>query len=264
MSNRDINIHIKRKKLRHRKKIINLITFSLISILSITIGFKKILSFKIRLANITSKNRFIPTSSKNVPLDSADVFTICIDAGHGDWDFGTIGLNDSAEKDIVLSITIKLGELLESQGIDVVYTRTTDTLFWSDNSTENLYERVNISKDSGADLFISIHCNSSDESHSYKGIETWYNNDDDESNLFATLIQNELSNLEYTSDRGTKYYSEDEPLAVLNNNDVPSVLIELGFLSNLSDESFLTSENGQSLSAEAIFNGILTYKDTLN
>ena len=257
MNSNGINRYIKRrKKLKKLKKIRILISISLISIIGLTLFLSKISNMKVD--NNTS------ISNRDARLVDDDVFTVVIDAGHGDWDVGTIGLNNSYEKDIVLPIALKLGELLEAQNINVVYTRTTDTLFWSDDSVENLYERVAISNENNADLFISIHCNSTDESSSYNGVETWYNIDDKESNLLANLIQDELSALEYTSDRGIKCYDKTEPLAVLERNNAPSALIELGFISNASDEAFLTSKNGQTLSAEAIYNAILTYKDTLN
>lgn len=249
MDTKDKNIYIqKRKLLKNKKNIRTLLSIFLLCIISLIFILNKSLNSKIEITSIKY----------------ADVFTVVIDAGHGDWDVGAIGLNNSYEKDIVLPIALKVGELLESQNINVVYTRTSDTLFWSDNSVENLYERVAISNENNADVFISIHCNSNYESSSYNGVETWYNIDDEESSLLANLIQNELSALEYTSDRGTKYYDKTEPLVVLEHNNAPSTLIELGFLSNASDEAFLTSEIGQTLSAEAIYNAILTYKDTLN
>ena len=249
MAIKDKNFFIqKRKLLKRRKNIRALFSIFSLCIISLIFILNKSLNSKIEITSIKHDN----------------AFTVVIDAGHGDWDAGTIGLNNSYEKDIVLPIALKVGELLESQNINVVYTRTSDTLSWSDDSVENLYERVAISNKNNADVFISIHCNSTDESYSYNGVETWYNIDNEESSLLATLIQNELSALEYTSDRGTKYYDKTESLVVLEHTTAPSALIELGFISNPSDEAFLTSKNGQTLSAEAIYNAILTYKDTLN
>lgn len=196
-------------------------------------------------------------------IENSDVFTVCLDAGHGDWDVGAIGINSSLEKDIVLSITLETGKLLEEAGVNVVYTRKDDTLTWSDNSTENLYERVNISEENNSDLFISIHCNSTDESSSYKGVETWYNPNSIESEEFAEYIQRELINKNYTEDRGIKYYSSDAPLAVLNHNSATAALIELGFISNLSDENYLTSKSGQATIAKSISEAVLKYKSTL-
>ena len=197
----------------------------------------------------------------NEKLD--DTFTVCIDPGHGDWDVGAIGIGGSYEKDIVLDVSLELGKLLESEGMNVVYTRTSDSLTWSDNSTENLYERVKICEDSNSDIFISIHCNSVGDLSEYRGVETWYNSESYNSEVLATTIQEELSNMNYTDDRGVKFYDENEPLAVLNNNTVPSALIELGFISNWADENYLNSEYGQATIAKAICNAILSYKNNV-
>lgn len=157
------------------------------------------------------------------------------------------------EKNINLGVSLKLGKLLQDSGFNVVYTRDSDNISLSDKEMENLLERVDISKKYNADIFISIHCNTTDESSSYNGIETWYNPKDDNNEILANYIQDELSSLEYSQDRGIK---SDSELVVLEKNDIPSILVELGFLSNSSDEHFLKSSSGQAQCAEAIFNGI--------
>lgn len=220
---------------------------------------------------ITNYNNYQKNKALEVRLISSseeieyieDTFTVCIDPGHGDWDVGAIGIGGSYEKDIVLDIALILGELLEAEGINVIYTRNNDELTWSDNSTENLYERVRICEDNNSDIFISIHCNSAGDSSEYKGVETWYNNKSYNSELLATTIQEELSNIDYTEDRGIKFYDEDEPLAVLNNNSVPAALIELGFISNWSDEDYLISDYGQTTIAKAMFNAVINYKNSI-
>lgn len=263
MNTKDKNIYIEKRKLLNRKKNIrSLASIFLISIISLIFILTKTSNSKIEIASISNNDKPMSTSRIST-LNADDTFTVVIDAGHGDWDVGAIGLNGSYEKDIVLDVALKLGKLLESEDINVVYTRTSDTLFWSDDSVENLYERVSISNENNADVFVSIHCNTAEESSYYNGVETWYNIDDDEGSVLASLIQDELSALDYTSDRGTKYYDKTESLVVLENTIAPSALVELGFLSNFSDEAFLTSEKGQSLSAKAIYNAILTYRDTL-
>ena len=264
MNTKDKNIYIRKRRLLNRKKNTrNLISIFLIPLIFLIFIGAKTLNSKTEIFDVSANDNSIATTRIST-LNPDDTFTVVIDAGHGDWDVGTIGLNDSYEKDIVLNVALKLGELLESEDINVVYTRTSDTLFWSDDSVENLYERVNISNENNADVFVSIHCNSTEESPYYNGVETWYNIDDDEGSILARLIQDELSALDYTSDRGSKYYDKEESLVVLENTIAPSALVELGFLSNFSDEAFLTSEKGQSLSAKAIYNAILTYRDTLN
>lgn len=257
-------IYSKKQKLRKRKKLRKLFIYLLICFIPSLILIYNFLSNKFIL-NFTTNNSTYTVSDNSLVRSVENTITVCIDAGHGDWDVGAEGISGSYEKDINLDIALNLGEKLENSGINVVYTRNSDTLNWSDNSTENLYERVNISKNNNSDLFISLHCNNSDESSYYSGVETWYNPVDYASKLFATLVQNELANLNYTEDRGIKAYSADYTLAVLEHNTVPSVLIELGFLSNYYDEAFLLSENGQTLCAAAIYNAInIAIEDILN
>ncbi|MGL5086355.1 MAG: N-acetylmuramoyl-L-alanine amidase family protein, partial [Clostridium sp.] len=248
MSNKNNYINNK-KRLRHQRKVRRLkAIYSLCIIVFVLFSSKVIIN-----------KTFSSKSAKPTPIVAEDIFTVCLDAGHGDWDFGTIGLNKTSEKDIDLAITLKVGKLLEAQGIKVVYTRTNDNLTWSDNSTDNLYDRIEISEKNNSDLFISIHCNGSEESSSYKGIETWCNGELEEDKLLASYIQNELSALQYTEDRGLKFYDPLEPLIVLEHTDITSALIELGFLSNADDEAFLTSKSGQKLISGAISKGVLSY-----
>lgn len=258
MKNNNIHKYIKKKKLRLKiRKLIRKY------ILPPFLAFTSLFFLATKMVN--SPNSFLEESrgSRSVfALDSIeDTFTVCLDAGHGDWDVGAIGSSGSYEKDIVLSITLLIGEYLAMEGIDVVYTRTNDSLTWTDISTENLYERVDISTSNNSDLFISLHCNSS-EYYEYNGIETWYASQNPESKTLATLIQDELSAIEYTTDRGIKEDSIFEPLAVLNNNPATAVLVELGFISNWSDEYFLLSPSGQVQCAQAIANGIISYKNS--
>lgn len=229
----------------------------------ISLGIGAIILMLIILLNVNIKNKESQIAKEvNVAVLNEENFIVCIDAGHGDWDIGAEGISGIYEKDINLEVTLKLGELLEEyDGIDIVYTRTNDELSWSDSATENLYDRVEIAKEASADMFISIHCNSSNESKTYRGVESWYNPDREDGRVLADLIQNELSELEYTLDRGVKTYREGDELAVLEHNSAVSVLIELGFISNLNDEKYLSSELGQSQCAEAIYNAIVEYKE---
>ena len=250
MSSTKFDINKKRKllyKRKRRRKFIFYITSS-IFILILFLTFKSFnnIYFNKKIASNTSSN---------------NEFIICIDPGHGDWDVGAKGISGSLEKDIVLSIALKLGELLDKEeNIKIVYTRTNDSIPWLDNSNDSLKERIKISEVFKADLFISIHCNSNYDDKTVKGIETWYKSSDEKSKDFAKYIQYELSNIDFTEDRGIKTYSnKEDALAVLELNSTTSALVELGFLSNTSDERYLKSENGQNFCAEALKNGILKY-----
>jgi len=189
-------------------------------------------------------------------------FTICIDAGHGGYDVGAINSSDVFEKDVTLKIALKVGTLLENDGINVLYTRTSDNVSWPSNNKLDLRARVEVSNAAKADVFVSIHCNSSTES-SYRGVETWCRFPNSFGETLAKSIQNELGNSNYTTDRGLRYESSGHSLAVLRLNNSVSALIEIGFLSNSSDANFITSENGQDVCANSIVTGILNYKSSL-
>ena len=170
------------------------------------------------------------------------LYNVCIDPGHGDWDYGAISPNDIAEKDITLSIALKLGKLLEDEGgFKVIYTRATDKMDWIENANDSLKERIKISEISKADIFISLHCNYSSESNEILGVETWYNPSDDNSLTLSKYLQQSLIDLDYTTNRGLKSYVSGEELAVLELNTATSSLVELGFLTNSSDEKYLSS-----------------------
>ncbi|VYT99967.1 N-acetylmuramoyl-L-alanine amidase [Clostridium tertium] len=232
-------------KRKRRRKIIFRLTLLFTLIFCLSVYF--ILNSK---GLINKKVTFAPSKEKD--------FIVCIDAGHGDFDIGSKGLSGSLEKDIVLNITLKLGELLEKENIKVVYTRTNDSLSWVDDANDSLKERIRISEAFNSDLFISIHCNSNYDNTSAKGIETWYKASDEKSKAFAENIQLSLENLNYTDNRGVKtYVKKEDALAVVELNSATSALVELGFLSNSLDERYLTLDSNQDKIAKALKEGIV-------
>jgi N-acetylmuramoyl-L-alanine amidase len=187
---------------------------------------------------------------KNVTGNVLKDRIIVVDAGHGGKDPGTIGSNTN-EKTIVLSVAQKLKEKLESAGAKVIMTRDDDTFI-------SLEGRVEIAKKNHAELFISIHVNSA-SSNKANGAETYYDTSTNpkgyESYLLAKEIQSQIVNNAKMYDRGVK----DNRFYVIRNNTVPSVLIELGFISNESDAAKLTSSSYQDIFAESIYQGIVQY-----
>ena len=230
-----------------------------------------------------------------VPVDP---FVVVLDAGHGGKDPGNVG-NGYKEKDIALSIVLKVGKELERKGIKVVYTRSTDVFI-------PLMERGQIANDAEADLFVSVHCNS--HSSQASGTETFvlglnrnktnfevakrensviymeedykvtYNGFDpnspesfigmtlmqeeylNQSILLADLIQKKFTNELQRKNRGVK----EGALIVLHQTYMPSVLVEVGFLTNDSEGAFLNSVAGQNKMAGAIADGILGYGAQIN
>jgi N-acetylmuramoyl-L-alanine amidase len=181
---------------------------------------------------------------------------VVIDPGHGGKETGAIGFGVE-EKDINLAIALKAGEILEEEGINVEYTRTRDTYV-------GLSERAEIANDLNAALFVCIHSNAS-TSPSACGTETYYYAPMDNVDLFwqkgersrlANCIQEELIDALDTVDRGVK---NNQAYTVLVKTEMPSVLIEVAFLSNERENDLLTSKNFQKKAAQAIADGILKY-----
>jgi N-acetylmuramoyl-L-alanine amidase len=220
---------------------------------------------------------------------------IVIDAGHGGHDTGTIGPTGLMEKDLCLDVALRLGKIIQQRlpGAEVVYTRSDDTFI-------PLEERTRVANEAKADLFISIHANSSHD-HAARGIETYYLNlkgspdamevaarenataqqsihdlEDivkkiarsekiDESREFAADIQESLAKRiqklnKTVKDRGVR----KAPFVVLVGADMPSILTEISFLSNPADERLLKNPEHRQRVAEGLYQGMANYLQSLN
>ncbi|GFR35260.1 N-acetylmuramoyl-L-alanine amidase CwlD [Thermobrachium celere] len=187
---------------------------------------------------------------------------IIIDAGHGGIDPGAIGRDGTIEKDINLSISLKLKAYLEDAGFTCIMIREVDEGLYSeygrvrDKKNEDLRNRRQFIKKYKADLFISIHLNFFPESQ-YYGAQVFYPKNDSKSEEIAKLIQAELIK---TLNRGNKREAKGtNDIYVIRDNEIPSVLVECGFLSNYEEEQLLKREDYQNKIAWAIFKGISTY-----
>lgn len=189
------------------------------------------------------------TGSENSDLPSTTrrIKKVVIDPGHGGSDPGAVGPTGKQEKDVVLSVSLKLRDLLESRGVSVVMTRTTDIYL-------TLQERTKISNNSGADFFLSVHANSSTTPTS-NGTETYSYNSTGMGAEVAKSIQNELVKAIGLTNRGFKTAN----FYVIKYNNIPSALVELAFISNPNEETLLASDAFQNKCAEAIAIAILNY-----
>lgn len=178
---------------------------------------------------------------------------VCIDPGHGGYDSGAVGPTGIKEKDITLKVAQKTGSILESKGIKVVYTRTSDKVSWPSSEGLDLKKRTEIANSMNPNYFVSIHCNSVDNAPSAKGTETYYSSGSVLGEKLATNIQNELIKKLSTTNRGTKTAN----FYVLRNSNSPAILTELEFISNAETEKDLNSEEFQNKCAQAIANGVL-------
>lgn len=224
---------------------------------------------------------------------------VVIDPGHGGRDPGALG-RYSQEKDIVLAISLKLGNYIKEHyhDVEVVYTRTKDEFI-------ELHQRAQIANDHKADLFISVHCNGAASSRAF-GTETFvmglqksqanlevakkenasillednymenydgYDPNSPEANIIFTLYQNAfldqslgMASLVQNQFR-TRAGRHDRgvkqgPFLVLYRVAMPGILVEAGFLTNPAEEDYLNSEQGQAHIASAIFRAFREYKES--
>lgn len=172
--------------------------------------------------------------------------TICIDAGHGGKDSGAVG-NGLLEKDIVLNIAKILKEQLLEKGFNVCMTREDDTFV-------ELKDRCVISNKQKADIFVSIHCNSAENKSAF-GFEIYHTQGSMQGQKLSADIKlsiNENKELIRT-DRGIKTAN----FTVLTGTNMPAVLVETAFISNIEDSKILKAK--QSEFATAICKGICSY-----
>lgn len=174
-----------------------------------------------------------------------------IDAGHRGYDVGSISNYNDYEKDINLQIALLVGKQLKSYGYKVVYTRTSDSVSWSDDNVENLQTRCDLAKKKNADLFVSIHLNSSE--YEANGYEIYCDFNNKNTVILSNSILTQLDKLDYSTNRGLLDTNET-PLYVVANNEVDAILIEAGFISDDSDLYYL--KNYTNNIATAIAKGI--------
>jgi N-acetylmuramoyl-L-alanine amidase len=185
---------------------------------------------------------------------------IVIDPGHGGVDPGAQN-SGIKEKDLNLDISLRLRKVLESKGCKVILTREEDKDFFLPGfvlgrmaKRAELNQRINLASENNADLFISVHANSFPQRNTY-GMETYYHIKSAPGKALAELIQEQLTRLQSDNKRKAKagdYY-------IINQTKMPSVIVEVGFISNPRERKLLMSNNYRDLIAEAIGTGIDHY-----
>ncbi len=176
------------------------------------------------------------------PQPPADEYTVVLDAGHGGVQSGCV-FDGVLEKDITLAVTLLAAEKLRAEGATVILTREDDT-------DVTLDERCQIANDAGADLFVSIHCNSF-EDPSVSGFEGYYHNGAEGKRLAESILA--AVNALGVKARNVK----DENFQVIRDTTMPAALMEIGFLSNPAEREKLRSEEYQDTIAQAVADGVL-------
>lgn len=231
------------------KKYIKHIIFSVITLVIVTLSI-----FEIKDVS-GDVMEYMPVTNK----------TIILDAGHGGIDPGAMTKDkDTKEKDVNLSITLKIRELLEASGALVILTREDDSSLYQETGdktirqkyNENLKNRKKIIQESNADMFMSIHLNAFEQSK-YYGAQTFYPKGKEESVQLSKYIQDELKRVvDKTNNREIK---PRDDIYLLKENEIPSVLIECGFLSNDKEAKLLVDEKYQEKIAWSTYVGIQKY-----
>lgn len=188
---------------------------------------------------------------------------ILIDPGHGGIDGGAESKSGIVEKNINLSIGLKLKRVLENKNFDVVMTRQEDKGLYTENGTirkkkhEDLDNRCKMKDESNCDIFVSIHLNMFPESK-YYGAQVWYSKNEGSKKLAHIIQENFREDLDSNNKRIEKP-ALDQYKILRAGKDVPSVIVECGFISNYEEEQKLKSESYQEKIAESIGKSIVNY-----
>lgn len=170
---------------------------------------------------------------------------IFVDAGHGGKDVGAIG-NGIQEKDVVLPISIKLGQALQGMGYTVYYTRTNDVEI-------DLEPRVAAAERANADVFVSVHANSLDSrSSDINGVETFHSRNSTVGRELASYVHSQIISGTGATDRRVKAAG----FYVIARTSMPAILVETGFVTNPTEARNLSSPDYQKRMAEAIARGL--------
>ncbi len=179
---------------------------------------------------------------------------ILVDAGHGGTDGGARAKDSGVwEKELNLQTALALKTLLEEEGADVIMTRETDTQY-SENKRADLTARLDLARKNGADMVISIHMNEY-RARSVSGPQVFYRAGQEDSRLLAGCVQDALiSALNPRKERAAM--TGDYFILSL---DIPSVLVECGFISNAAEEALLLTRDYREKAAQGIRDGIVEY-----
>ncbi|MBD5403036.1 N-acetylmuramoyl-L-alanine amidase [bacterium] len=199
---------------------------------------------------LTIKIKKYPTIDSSRPLKD---LTVVVDAGHGGNEFGAIGCLGHKEKEINLHIAMKIKSLLENAGANVIMTRQKD-------ESLSLKDRVDITNNNNADLFISIHNNALPDSSAHlktSGTEVYYFYP--QSKAFAKSVLESI-----TKETGMKNNkARAESFAVIRNTNCPAILVEIGYMINPEDNAKLIDPEFQNKAAKSILHGLEKYLNEL-
>lgn len=196
----------------------------------------------------------------NLPVSGK---TIVLDAGHGVPDEGAQSSNGTTEAETNLKITLKLQNLLEQSGCTVILTRSDENAIYDiDSKTlkqkkiSDIHNRVKIGNESSADIFVSIHLNKIPQPQ-YDGWQTFYKEGNEQGQKLAVSIQNNLN--EAIQKENKRVAKTIDNIYIIKHVEIPTTIVECGFLSNQEEEKKLLEDSYQDRLAWGIYNGIIDY-----
>lgn len=199
---------------------------------------------------------FAGRSAEVISFNHENNKCIIIDPGHGSPDGGAVGKSGTVESDLNLQVSLLLAEELEERGFNVVLTRQDENGLDKKKKTD-MNMRLELMKNSKADMFVSIHMNKFHHSK-YRGAEILYSNNFIQSTLLAQLIMDNIKEID-PKNQTRNIKEAEKSLFLMKNATLPAVIVECGFLSNIEEEALLSSESYQARLSSAICDGILEY-----
>lgn len=222
-----------------------------------------VFSFLFVLSILVSVNTTVQTTS-SVKFTQYPTKTIVIDAGHGGFDGGAVGYDGVIEKGINLDIALTLRDLFLVNGFEVVMTRTQDVGLYTEQAktikekkTQDMKTRLDMIRANPNAIFISVHQNKFDQPSS-SGAQIFYSKNNEKSELLASMIQRQMrENLQPENTRQHKKSGKE--LYLLDQSDMPAVMVECGFLSNPEESQKLQDPIYQKQIAFVIFSSVMEF-----
>ena len=224
----------------------------------IRIAILSVFAIILAVAMFNDKREDVPTVS--LPVSGK---TIVIDAGHGKPDEGAQSSRGTTEAETNLKIALKLQNLLEQSGSSVVLTRSDENAIYDldaktlkEKKISDIHNRVKIGNESSADIFVSIHLNKIPQSQ-YDGWQTFYKSGNEQGKKLSESIQVSLN--ESIEKENKRLAKTIDNVYIIKHVEIPTTIVECGFLSNPEEEKKLLEDDYQNRLAWGIYNGIINY-----
>ena len=219
--------------------------------------FISLFAFSIQMSQTQNNTQHTNSSNNLVETTSTPVSgkTIVIDAGHGVPDEGAQSSTGTTEAETNLKISLKVQNLLEQSGCTVILTRSDENTL-KQKKISDIRNRVKIGNESSADIFVSIHLNKIPQQQ-YYGWQCFYKEGNEQSNKLAKSIQENLN--KSMQKENNRVAMKIDNIYIIKHVEIPTSIVECGFLSNPEEEKQLLDDNYQNRLAWGIYSGIINY-----